>query len=394
MIDPIRRPDAPSRREILRRSLALGAAGLVGPRMALAGEDAGPELIVRSRRPLDAETPVEAFGTFLTPNRLFFVRSHFGAPAVGLTDRWTLTVAGGVRTERSFGLDDLAGLDQVTIPAVLQCSGNGRSLFSPTIPGVGWVKGAVGNAEWSGVRLADLLDRAGVAPGMAHVHLHGADGPPMPRNPPYLRSLPLDRATASTTILATQMNGEPLPTLHGGPVRLVVPGWCGNHWIKWLRTLVVARGEAPGFYMQTGYKMPIRPMPPGVDPKPSELRPVTVLNVKSLIASPSSGGVVRAGRVEVRGVAWTGGESTVTRVEVATAAGKGSREAWRDATLDGPARPYAWRPWRLAIDAAPGPLTVRARATDSSGEVQPEASPWNKSGYLWNGYDTIACEVR
>jgi len=136
--------------------------------------------------------------------------------------------------------------------------------------------------------------------------------------------------------------------------------------------------------------MPIKPTPPGVDLKPSELKPVTVMNVKSLIAGPLDGARLKPGRITARGVAWTGGEATVTRVEVSTGQG-----GWNDAVLDGPAQPYAWRRWRSEIDAShPGTLVVRARATDSNGDVQPEVSPWNKSGYLWNGYDQVTCEVR
>jgi hypothetical protein len=145
--------------------------------------------------------------------------------------------------------------------------------------------------------------------------------------------------------------------------------------------------------MQNGYKMPIRPTPPGVDLKPNELVSVTLLNVKSLIARPLDGAVLKPGRVEVIGVAWTGGEALVSRVEVECSTGPG-QGVWREATLEGPARPYAWRTWRFALDASPGPLTVRARATDSTGATQPETSPWNRSGYLWNGYDRVACEVR
>jgi sulfite oxidase len=382
--------DLASRRDFLGRTIALGAAGVVAPAVATAEE---PRLIVRSRRPLDAETPVEAFEAWRTPNRLFFVRSHFGAPAIGLEERWTIAIEGGVKSPRRFAVDELEGLEHVTIPAVLQCSGNGRALYAPTIPGVGWAKGAVGNAEWTGVRLADLLDRAGIEPGSAHVHLHGADAPPMPKTPAYLRSIPLDRALAASTLIATRMNGEPLPALHGGPARLVVPGWSGNHWIKWLRRIVVSRDEAPGFYMQTAYKMPIRPLPPGVDPKPNEVTPVTVMNVKSLIARPTDGSVLKAGRVAIVGVAWTGGEATISRVEVA-ASHESGRPEWREVTLEGPARPFTWRVWRHAFEATPGPLVIRTRATDSTGATQPETSPWNKSGYLWNGYDRVACEVR
>lgn len=403
------RPDAdadldPGRRAFLARSIALGAAGLIGPEFVRGDEPTpaptGPidaTMIVRNRRPLDLETPVGAFDAEFTPNARFFVRSHFGEPAVSLAGPWTIAVRGGVKTPTTFGLDDLARLPQVTIPAVLQCSGNGRAFYRPNIPGVAWERGAVGQAEWSGPRLVDLLDRAGIAPGMAHVHLHGADGPPLPKNPPYLRSLPLDRAIAATTIVATRMNGEPLPVAHGGPARVVVPGWTGNHWIKWINALVVAAEEAPGFYQRTGYKMPNRPGPPGVDPDPTSLRPVTIQNVKSLFARPTAGSVIPPGAVDIRGVAWTGGEATVDRVEVeATIAGRA--RPWAAARFDGPARPFAWRTWRfpLALDptADLGPLVLRVRATDSTGATQPESAPWNKSGYLWNGYDTVACEVR
>jgi sulfite oxidase len=386
----------PNRRDFLQRSLALGAAGLILPASAESREPVpDPAMIVRSRRPLDAETPVEVFESQITPNRLFFVRSHFGTPAVSLTDNWTLAIDGGVKQKSAFTLENLSKFKQVTIPAVLQCSGNGRAFYSPTIPGVGWLKGAVGNAEWTGVRLVELLDRAGIEPGMAHVHLHAADGPPMPKTPAYFRSIPLDRARLESTIIATRMNGVPMPAEHGGPVRLVLPGWSGNHWIKWLRTLVVARNEAPGPYMQASYKMPIKPTPPGVDLKPSELKSLTVMNVKSLIARPLAGAVLKPGRIEVQGVAWTGGEATVTRVEVALGIASGQGGTWTDATLEGPARPYTWRRWRFAFDAGgPASIVVRARTTDSNGEIQPEVSPWNKSGYLWNGYDQVACEVR
>lgn len=378
--------EATSRRAFLSRSVALAAAGSLAPASSLLADD--PKLIVRSRMPLDAETPAEVFAREFTPNRLFFVRSHFGAPAVGLTARWALAVEGGVARTLSLTLDDLAKLEQVTIPAVLQCSGNSRSSYTPTVPGVGWGKGAVGNAEWAGVRLAEVLERAGVKPGMGHVHLRGADGPPMPKTPAFFRSIPLARATDPTTLLVTRMNGEPLPILHGGPIRLAVPGWAGNHWIKWLRRLEVSPEEAPGPFMRTSYKMPIRSLPPGVEPRPEDLVPVTVLNVKSLIAGPAEGAALRPGPNEIRGVAWTGGDAVVTKVEVSL----GGR--WAAASFESPARPYAWRRWRLPFHAEPGPLTVMARATDSTGAVQPETSPWNKSGYLWNGYDRVACEVR
>jgi DMSO/TMAO reductase YedYZ molybdopterin-dependent catalytic subunit len=381
-----------TRRKFLERTIALGASGLLANHAKLAiGQHPnakGYQMIVRNTRPLDLETPVEAFESQITSNRLFFVRSHFGVPAIELTDLWKVSIQGGVKSPLALSLDELNKLEQVTVAAVLQCAGNGRGLFTPTIPGIGWTKGAVGNAEWTGVRLADLLNRAGIEPDMAHVQLVGADGPPMPKTPAFLRSIPLNQALLQSVLLATTMNGEPLPKEHGGPVRLVVPGWTGNHWMKWLRTIVVSKNEAPGFYQQTGYKMPLKPTPPGVDLKPNEVTSVTRMNVKSLIARPLEGAKLSKGRHEIQGVAWTGGDDTITKVEVAIG------ETWNEARLLGESKPYEWRRWSYAFDVnATGPLKIQARATDSTGATQPESSPWNKSGYLWNGYDHIICEA-
>ena len=182
------------------------------------------------------------------------------------------------------------------------------------------------------------------------------------------------------------MNGEPLPLLHGGPIRLVVPTWAGNHWIKWLRKITVAKDEAPGFYMQNGYKIPKVPTPPGVDLKPDQLKSVTTLNVKSLIARPLEGATLKAGPVEIKGVAWTG-EGVVDKVEISTGAG------WSLATLHGDPRPGTWREWTYTWQAPIGRQTIQARATDSKGDVQPETTPWNRSGYLWNAIDKVTCEV-
>ena len=377
-----------SRRDFLYQALAGSSLPFVaGSTPALASIEVDePDLIVRSTRPLDAETPVEAFDRFLTPNPLFFVRSHFGPPALGLSP-WRLEVEGLVETPLKLSIDDLKGFEPVTLPAVLQCSGNGRGFFSPTIPGVGWEKGAVGNAEWSGVRLLDVLNRAGIKTEAAHIQLMGADSPPNPKTPAFFRSIPLARGIDPSTILATSMNGEALPLLHGGPIRLVVPTWAGNHWIKWLRKVIVAKEEAPGFYMQNGYKIPKVPTPPGVDLKPDQLKSVTTLNVKSLIARPTEGAILKAGKVEVRGVAWTG-EGVVTKVEVSFGAG------WSPATILGDPKPGSWREWTYSWQAGPGRQTLRARATDSNGEVQPEITPWNRSGYLWNAIDKVTCEVR
>jgi DMSO/TMAO reductase YedYZ molybdopterin-dependent catalytic subunit len=385
---------AMSRRLVLGRTaggiLALGGslAAYVSPGRGRA-EASEAELIVRNSRPADLETPVTALDGRITPNRMFFVRSHLSTPAVGLGP-WGLQVGGSVDHPRELSLDDLKGLEQVTVPGVLQCAGNGRAFFRPRLPGVQWERGAVGHAEWTGVRLSDLLAKAGLKRGVAHVHLLGADAPPSPKTPAYLRSIPIERALDPSTIVATAMNGEPLPFLHGGPIRLVVPGWTGNHWLKWLREITVSHEEAPGTYQQTSYRIPKAPAPPGAALKPSDLVPLTFMNVKSLITYPAEGAVLRPGRHEVRGVAWTG-PGHVTSVEVAT----GSRGAWSAADVKGDERQGSWRTWIARWEASrPGTYTLRARATDSQGQTQPEVTPWNRSGYLWNGIDQVTCEVR
>jgi sulfite oxidase len=385
-----------SRRDWLKRTCAgaaITASGVLVPasaRSLLRADDdhKAVDLIVRSRRPLDLETPVEAFDEWLTPNRLFFVRSHLGEPVVD-RDTWKLEVTGLVEGRLALRVGELDAMEQVTLPAVLQCSGNGRAFFEPRVPGVAWERGAVGNAEWSGVRLADLLKRAGARVDAGHVHLIGADLPPMPKTPAYLRSIPLAKALDPSTLVATRMNGEPLPWLHGGPMRLVVPGWTGNHWMKWLLRIVVATDEAPGVYQQSGYRSAKTPAPPGADLKPADLAPLTSLNVKSLIAWPSRGARLPRGPIEARGVAWTG-EGVVKKVEVAF----GDAAAWQPAQLLGEPRASTWRQWRLAATAErPGRYSVRARATDSRGQTQPITTPWNRSGYLWNSIDEAAFEI-
>ena len=374
------------RRRWMQLTAGLAASSL-SPSRADDPVEAASELILRGEQPLNAETPVDALSTWITPNRRFFIRSHFGAPAVGLHP-WTVTIEGAGDAPLDFALKALDDLEQVTIPAVLQCSGNGRGQFRPIVPGVGWVRGAVGNAEWTGVRLADFLKAQGIPPSARHVHFQGQDVPPHPKTPAFLRSLPLDRVMDPSTLLATKMNGEPIPAYHGGPLRLVVPGWSGNHWIKWLRWIRLAAEEAPGFYQQTGYRIPKPSLPPGAIPKPEDLVPVTTLNVKSLITAPATGSTLKAGDVEIRGVAWTGYGRRVDRVEVATDGGP-----WKPAELYGPDQPFAWRLWRLRETMPAGRRVVRARAFDSEGDVQPETTPWNKSGYLWNGIESVTFEV-
>jgi sulfite oxidase len=371
-------PRLASRRRFLGQSLlGVGLGSLVGQSRAFSDDG-----IVHSEHPPNIETPISALRSWTTPNSAFFVRSHFEHPAVDIAN-WRLSIGGLVQGPVSLTLADLQSLPMVTIPALLQCSGNGREAFEPKVKGVAWGRGALGNAEWTGVRLADLLDRAGVKAEARHVHLLGADRGTNPEELMFLRSLPLDRARAESTLVAIRMNGEPLTVAHGAPARLVVPGWTGNNWVKWLSTITLADREAPGKAMQVSYRMPRDPSNPA--PPPEQTFPLTWLNVKSLIVTPTRDATVSPGRVDVMGAAWSG-EYPVARVEVAL----DDDPKWRPAQLVGPRADWTWRHWSFAWEGVkPGRHRIRSRATDSAGNTQPDVTPWNPGGYLWNGVDSV-----
>ena len=388
-----------SRRNWLKALLAGLGAGLAlnrrAPAARAAGEDAVPEtgpLTVHVARPLDAETPVREFASFLTPTHRVFVRSHFGPPPSHIVaePKWTLQVGGTVERAQAFSLSALRRFAPATITAVLQCSGNGRAHHRPKVPGVQWDRGAVGNVEWTGVRLRDVLNAAGVRPESRHVQFQGADRPVAAAVPLFIRSIPLDKALHPDTILAYAMNGRPLPLLHGAPLRVITPGWMAESCIKWLTDVTVREDEAKGYYMQTAYRTPSPPVEPGESVQGRAMRPVEAMIVKSLIAGPAEGDRVGLAPVTIHGVAWSG-EATVTHVDVSTDGGA----TWRAARLVGPDLPYAWRQWQITWqpDAA-GPVTILCRATDATGAVQPERSPWNPSGFLWNGWDRVTVTVQ
>jgi sulfite oxidase len=371
------------RREFLgmgAMALALGAL----PRQALAEAE---RLLARVARPQNWATPIEYFDRPITPTTAFFVRSHFGPPA--LKPERALTIEGLVDRPLTLAARDLAAFPEVTLTCVLQCAGNGRGLQSPRVPGVQWEHGAMGQAAWTGVRLRDLLDHAGVQAGAAHLRLVGADLPPKPTVPRYVRGLPLARALDPSTLIAHRMNGEPLTLAHGAPLRLIVPGWSGNHWVKWLTGIRVQKEEAEGFYMQTGYRWPKQPGAPGAPVAPSETVPLTSFPVKSIIARPTDGATAKVGVQEIAGVAFSG-RAPVKRVEISTDGGR----RWSEAALEGEAGLGRWQVFRHRFEQpAPGACSAIARATDESGERQPEDPVWNPSGYLWNAWHRVAWQV-
>jgi DMSO/TMAO reductase YedYZ molybdopterin-dependent catalytic subunit len=363
-----------------REFLGIGALALGSlPRLSLAAE----ALASHVARPQEFATPLEYFDREITPTRVFFVRSHFGPPALRPGRR--LHIDGLVDHPLDLGVADLRRFEEVTVTTVLQCAGNGRALAAPRVPGVQWVHGAMGQASWTGVRLADVLKKAGVKGGAAHVRLQGADWPPQPTVPRYVRSFPLERALDPTTLLAYRMNGAPLTLAHGAPLRLVVPGWTGNHWMKWLTQVTVQATEAEGFYVQTAYRMPKQPVAPGTAVKPADTQPVTTFSIKSIMARPAEGSLARVGPQEIVGVAFSA-PAAIARVDLSLDEGT----HWTEATLEGTGGPARWQVFRHRFDARkPGPYRVVARATDQNGTVQPAGAQWNPSGYLWNGCQAV-----
>lgn len=366
-----------------------GAAAVVPSALARAlqipGEQPVRRLLQLNAYALDAETPLDLLTTYLTPNDLFFIRHHWN-PAKIDPRAWTLTIDGDVGRPLRLTLEELRKLPAASATCVLQCAGNGRALYTPPLPGVQWKYGAVGNARWTGVRVKDLLDRAGVKPSARHLHAFGGDAPPA-KVPPFNRSLEIEKALADA-IVAYEMNGEALSDHHGAPARLVVPGWAGDHWMKWLVTLTASAAPQTGFYMDTAYRYPIKPGAPGVTFTPEEMRPVTELSVKSNITTAPQ--IVRLGSdATIRGFAFSGAPD-VAKVEITDDEGR----SWKAADLSPEHDPFAWRLWTVKwTPKARGPATLMVRATDSRGAVQPKDAVWNQSGYLFNGWHAVTIEV-
>lgn len=369
------------------RRTFLELAGLTAAVSALRCARGNGELLVLGESPQQLETPLAYFDQLITPTPVFFVRSHFGPPSFSAKRR--VEIEGLVTRPLSLSVDELKHFPEVTVTAVLQCAGNGRSLMSPRVPGVQWGHGAMGQATWTGVRLADVLAAAGMTPGAAHVHLIGADIAPKPSVPAFIRSIPLARAMDPTTLIAYRMNGEPLTLAHGAPMRLVVPGWAGDHWMKWLTHLRVAEGEAEGFYMQTAYRFPTVPVTPGSAVPPEQMRPLSTVPVKSVIATPTSGDYKARGVQEITGVAFSG-DAEIRNVDISLDRGA----TWRPARLEGTPGVGRWQVFRYAFEQeAPGVMTAMSRATDTAGNTQPQTAVWNPSGYCWNAWHDVSWTV-
>jgi len=385
-----------TRRELLALARGTGLAAALLPSLrpvrvlAQARDPWGKDALTRlSVRPPDYETPVSLLDSAITPIEHFYVRCHLPVPAATGAEGWSLRIEGEVATPLSLSVSDLRALPAVTTTVTLECAGNGRAFFTPPVAGIQWKKGAVGTARWTGARLADVLRRAGVQDTGRFVHMTGADRP-LGTMPPFVRHVPMDKAMHPDTVIAYEMNGQPIPPVHGAPLRAIIPGWEGAYSMKWLNRLQVSAAASDSFWVATAYRYPVKRVAPGAAVDAKDMAPLTGLVVKSLITTPLDGAAFAPGPIRVAGFAWAG-ETDIARVDVSTNHG----ETWQPARLIGAAERYTWRRFEYQFTAdRPASYLILSRATDASGNVQPAVSHWNPSGYLWNEYDRVRVEVK
>jgi len=334
-------------------------------------------LIIREKEPKNLETPFDRVDSFLTPTELFYVRSHFAAPKLDAAP-YRLRIDGAVRNPFSLSYQELRDMTSETRVAVLECAGNGRAFLVPQVEGVPWELGAVGNAQWTGVRLSALLERAGMESDACEIVLEGADsGAPKERPIPpgtisYARSLPRSKATQQEVLIAYRMNGRDLPLDHGYPVRAVVPGHYGMASVKWLTRIHAVREPFHGYWQTSDYAYWDY-----LDGKPVR-RPLGEMKLKSQIARPAVSETLEPNQLyTVSGAAWAG-ETDVTEIAISTDGGR----TWAAAEFLDPVQRHTWRRWKFdwLTPNKPGRYTLLARAKDAKG-VQPDQHDPNYGPY-------------
>ena len=344
-------------------------------------------LIVQRAVPLAAEMPLSGFGTWITPNDLFHILTVMANPLPAIEPAaWRLAVDGQVEQTVTLTYEQLKALPARKVVAVLECAGNSRNSVSPPLERSHLGNGYVGNAEWLGVPLHRILERAGLTPSAREVVLEGADrGKPAfaPEEVAFAKSLPLEKALHPDTLLVYAMNGVPLPREHGGPVRAVVPGWYGTYHVKWLERVSVIDRPFDGVFMARAWRVQRRRDGAVHD------EPVTQVAVKSLVVRPEADAKLTVGTHAVAGVAWSGGKD-IASVQVSTDGGR----TWDFAQLVESQAIYAWRFWEFAWRVAqPGSYTLMARATDTSGTSQPFAYDLDLGGFAVSQVQPVRVEV-
>ncbi|MDB6172693.1 MAG: sulfite dehydrogenase (cytochrome) subunit SorA apoprotein [Chthoniobacteraceae bacterium] len=395
-----------SRRDFLQTTALFTMAGAAAPWRLLAEEKVtlpfanGERSLVKypqkrpliqlTSRPPQLETPFKVFNeSVITPNDAFFVRYHLAnIPTEIDVETFRVEVKGKVNTPLVLSVADLKKqFEAVEIVAVNQCSGNSRGFSSPRVSGGQLANGAMGNARWRGVRLKDVLEKAGVAAGAKQVTFDGLDTAVIPQTPDFIKALDIDHALGGEVMLAYEMNGEDLPMLNGYPLRLVVPGYYGTYWVKHLSEITVVDGLFDGFWMSTAYRIPNTPgacILPGTTPKSTV--PIGRFNVRSFITSLTDGATIPIKRETlVRGIAFDGGAG-ISEVLVSSDGGHN----WRAAMLGKELGNYSFREWTIPLTpAASGPLELKVKATNRLGESQPVEALWNPPGYMRNVIETV-----
>jgi DMSO/TMAO reductase YedYZ molybdopterin-dependent catalytic subunit len=345
-------------------------------------------VLQRSRPPL-LETPFEVFDRdIFTPNDQFFVRWHWAViPQQVDVATFKLEIHGHVNNPTALTLADVLAMPRVEIAAVNQCSGNSRGLFQPRVAGGQWEHGAMGNARWTGVRLRDLLDRAGVKAGAVAVRFNGLDQPVVDGAPDFMKSLDIEHARDGEVMVAFAMNGEQLPLLNGFPLRLIVPGWYSTYWVKMLNDIEVLDTPDSNYWMATAYRIPDMPHA-SVQPGQTGFKtvPINRMVPRSFFTNLRSGDTVHAGAtVPLRGIA-LGGDCGVTQVDISTDQG----QTWQKTSLGRDAGKYSFRQWSTQIRAPQsGKLVLQARCTNTKGEAQPSQPNWNPGGFMRNVIESV-----
>lgn len=361
--------------------------------MSLHGKN--PSLLIRQESPFNAGPPPEEMRrSFVTPNDLFFVRNHGEIPAVDPAS-FRLEVKGEVRRALVLSLADLAEFPRHEVIATLQCAGNRRSELAAAQPipnELPWESEAVSNARWTGIRLADVLEAAGPAASARHAAFCGLDDTERHGHRFHFGgSIPLDKAMQREVLLATEMNGEPLPPIHGYPLRVVVPGWIGARSVKWLHKIQLQATPSDNYFQAVAYRL----FPASVGPDNVVWQEGTMLGeqaVNALVTMPQPGEAVRAGTVRFAGIALAGGGRRVERVELSSDGGR----HWTKAELAAEEETWAWRFWEATLTLAAGEHEIAVRAWDSASQTQPPSvdQVWNFKGYMNNAWARVAISVR
>lgn len=343
----------------------------------------GDKMRIMSERPLNAETPVPALRSWITANSVFFDRNQSEIPEETVSlQEWRLSIEGQVAIPLSVSFDQILRIPKAIVANTLECSGNGRSLLAEKASGNPWTIGGVGNAVYGGVWLKDVLEQAQPSLKAKHVAFEGLDKPLGSAGVKFIRSIPFDKAMSSS-LLAYEMNGEPLPLKHGFPLRALALGWTGANCVKWLHRITLMDRPFEGFFMDKVYRVYQK----GEDPKSGEI--VTSLKLKSIITQPLKGETLPAGPITVLGAAYAG-EDDIQAVDVSVDGG----ENWSTAEFIGPNERFAWRQWQFIWQAEEkGAHTIMARATDRKGQRQPLNASWNVLGYGNNGVHEHAITV-